>query len=270
MCREERWGWIKEGTEALSAQDSSEPGDGMAATASGAWVWAALGAGIDRGSWQAEMTKMASSANRGGVAGVESVHHAVAAALAIDMFEDAISLYEEADHLLDALLLARLRLPSGHPMVSHLYGRWADELRRKGNPEMAAACLLAIGKLGPAFADLQECSRPLDGSHTASSFAGPWSDGCKPRILPLGGHPCAQSSAQVWGTECQSRRVKILGALASILVVMFGSSFPSRCICSCGCCCLDGIRTIAGHCHKRRWLEPHIGIRPQVLVGCST
>ena len=53
-------------------------------------------------------------------------------------------------------MLARLRLPARHPLVSSLYEQWAADLKRRGRHDQAAACHLAIGQLGAAMQDLED------------------------------------------------------------------------------------------------------------------
>ena len=46
-------------------------------------------------------------------------------------------------NFLKALLLARLRLPSRHPLVLHIYRSWAQDFRRRGRQDQAALCFFA-------------------------------------------------------------------------------------------------------------------------------
>ncbi|CAK0843468.1 unnamed protein product [Prorocentrum cordatum] len=151
---------------ATDAQEALAPGaDGEADGSLGgdlglseAWLWAALSAGHSREAWESAAAGLLGSG--GQCSAVDGVHHAAALALVLDRLEDAVRLYLRAELFADALLLARLRLPAGHPLVAHVYGQWAADLRRRSRHDQAAVCHLAIGNLGEALADLEESFPP--------------------------------------------------------------------------------------------------------------
>lgn len=136
---------------------------------SAAWAWAALSAGAatpGQGAWETALRQLVDEAlwppGGGGAAAVsgESMHFAAAAALALGADDEAVRIYMKADLFADALLLARLRFPAKHPLIPHIYEQWAVDLRRRGRPEQAAACCLAIGRQGAALKELDDWLSP--------------------------------------------------------------------------------------------------------------
>eukprot|EP00435_Cladocopium_sp_Y103_P016846 s2347_g4.t1 len=108
------------------------------------WLWAALS--NDPKTTLAEMV----------VAKSESIHHRAAAALVLGRLEDAVGLYLTNELLAEALLLARLRLPSRHPLVLHIYRSWAQDFRRRGRQDQAALCFFATKEFGNALSNLED------------------------------------------------------------------------------------------------------------------
>jgi len=141
--------WATDVTEAvkMAATDESD-----VAGVSSSWLWAALRLATGARGDDGVSTLQALA----GGAASDSVHHACAAAVALGRIEDAVQLYLRSELFPDALLLARLRLPARHPLVTHIYEQWAKDLKRRGNHDQAAACYLAIGQLSSALASLEE------------------------------------------------------------------------------------------------------------------
>ncbi|CAL1129079.1 unnamed protein product [Cladocopium goreaui] len=108
------------------------------------WLWAALS--NDPKTALAEMVAAKS----------ESIHHRAAAALVLGRLEDAVGLYLTNELLAEALLLARLRLPSRHPLVLHIYRSWAQDFRRRGRQDQAALCFFATKEFGNALSNLED------------------------------------------------------------------------------------------------------------------
>ncbi|CAJ1407531.1 unnamed protein product [Effrenium voratum] len=125
------------------ADEDVEPELG-APPVSAAWLWAALAR--DRNEALAQL--VANDA--------ENIHHRVVAALALGRLEDAVGLYLSQELLAEALLLARLRLPSRHPLVLHIYRGWAQDFQRRGRQDQSALCFFATKELGKAMSQLED------------------------------------------------------------------------------------------------------------------
>ncbi|CAE8690923.1 unnamed protein product [Polarella glacialis] len=159
--------WAADVQEALEVDDGPGPsgsagagGDAPACLSAG-WLWAALGpASGDRSTWEAVLSRLVAASDPSRAASTEGVHHAAAAALAIGLIDEAVHLYLKSDLLVDALLLARLRLPGRHPLIGYVYRQWAADLKRRGRHDQSAACQLAVGELGAALADLEDWLPP--------------------------------------------------------------------------------------------------------------
>eukprot|EP00929_Paragymnodinium_shiwhaense_P019673 TRINITY_DN13334_c0_g1_i1.p1 TRINITY_DN13334_c0_g1~~TRINITY_DN13334_c0_g1_i1.p1 ORF type:complete len:1018 (-),score=143.78 TRINITY_DN13334_c0_g1_i1:155-3208(-) len=96
-----------------------------------AWLWAALSPASGTEAWSSAVQKLRLDARKKH-ANADSVHYAVAANLADERDEDAIRLLVTADLLLDALLLARLRLPGRHPIVKYIYDLLCADMAKRG------------------------------------------------------------------------------------------------------------------------------------------
>eukprot|EP00434_Breviolum_minutum_P023913 symbB.v1.2.021103.t1/scaffold1717.1/size104954/6 len=90
----------------------------------------------------------------------ETIHHRAAAALVLGRLEEAVGLYLANELLAEALLLARLRLPSRHPLVLYIYRSWAQDFRRRGRQDQAALCFFATKELGNALSNLEDWLAP--------------------------------------------------------------------------------------------------------------
>lgn len=135
---------------------------------SASWLWAALSEEPSKALLEILSRKQ------------ETVHHRVAAALALGRLEDGVRLYVREELWAEALLLARLRLPSRHPVVLQVYRAWAEDFMRRSRQDQAALCYLAVKDLGQALCSLEvgrhkmACWEPgLVGAEARAAGAGP-------------------------------------------------------------------------------------------------
>lgn len=145
--------WATDVKEAMALELGEDAGAGADLGLPMSWLWAALSPAASGRSWESALENLSMEDTS---RGQDAVHFAAAAALALGRDDEAVKIYVRAELLADATLLARLRFPSRHPLVSHVYELWAADFRRRGRCDQAAACHLAVGQFGSALADLED------------------------------------------------------------------------------------------------------------------